>query len=360
MSRLITAFKLILPICFFAYAAVGNFVIFTEDGIDLSGKEIMRGEATGQIDTIYRRDLPHREPSIGLIGAARYAVLGEGREGVIAGQGNWLFSAEELRAYGPDSTVLEETVAKMSEIRDRLAEAGSDLVIVPLPAKIDIDRSFAPTSDAPNVSAAQYQDFLAALSDAGLSTVDVRSELLDAQKTRPAFLQTDTHWHPETAALVASIVAGSKTVPLGDAKFERQAQKDVSFTGDLVSFVTSENLAPTVGLRPETVQPYLAIEAGGGVDLFGSSSAIDVALIGTSYSANENWSFAEALKLALKRDVLNLAQEGQGPVTPMIDYLADGAARLDQPPALIIWEFPVRYLTDPKLWEKSEKEEGNV
>jgi alginate O-acetyltransferase complex protein AlgJ len=118
----------------------------------------------------------------------------------------------------------------------------------------------------------------------------------------------------------------------------------------LVSYVTSDTLAPMVGLATENVTPYIANIADEGDlgDLFGPQT-VDVVLVGTSYSANPDWSFPEALKLSLKSDVLNAAAQGLGPVKPMSDYLASDAFR-DAPPKVVIWEFPLRYLTDPKLW----------
>jgi alginate O-acetyltransferase complex protein AlgJ len=122
------------------------------------------------------------------------------------------------------------------------------------------------------------------------------------------------------------------------------------FTGDLVSFVTDDRLAPLVGLSPEITAPYTAeSQEEAGLDIFAGAGSGATLLIGTSYSANPAWSFAEALKLALRKDVLNFAVEGQGPAQPMLDFLASSEFT-EAPPAVVIWEFPVRYLTDPSIW----------
>jgi alginate O-acetyltransferase complex protein AlgJ len=108
------------------------------------------------------------------------------------------------------------------------------------------------------------------------------------------------------------------------------------------------------------VVPYLAVsttdDAAGGLDLFGDSGPPPLVLVGTSYSANPNWSFVEALKLSLSQDVINYAREGQGPVAPMKILLQkmDRAA----PPPVVIWEFPVRYLSDPALLDAVVETEG--
>ena len=57
------------------------------------------------------------------------------------------------------------------------------------------------------------------------------------------------------------------------------------------------------------------------------------------------------MKVALARDILNFAATGQGPLVPMKAYLE----RQDRDPkATVIWEFPVRYLTDPNILERAQ------
>ena len=169
------------------------------------------------------------------------------------------------------------------------------------------------------------------------------------------FLATDTHWTVEGARAVAAAVAADTQVAAlapSETAYVAEPEAAKTFAGDLVSYVTSDALAPHVGLAPETVTPYRAVAAVEGdgaaavLDLFGDTGGDAADLVGTSYSANPDWSFAEALKIEMARDVINHATEGQGPFAPMAAYLD----RLDPaaPPALVLWEIPVRYLTDPE------------
>ena len=48
--------------------------------------------------------------------------------------------------------------------------------------------------------------------------------------------------------------------------------------------------------------------------------------------------------------LLNLAEEGKGPIAPMRAFLQSDTLR-DTPPEVVIWEFPVRYLGQTKLWD---------
>ena len=45
------------------------------------------------------------------------------------------------------------------------------------------------------------------------------------------------------------------------------------------------------------------------------------------------------------RDVLDAARAGVGPLRPLLDYL-DGEAWASARPRAVVWEVPVRYLTD--------------
>lgn len=341
------AVKLLLPIAFFGYAIFANIALLRSDVDGPSVDGFLKGAFTAEVDTLYRANLPHREPAVGLVGAARYVLLNEGREGVVAGEKGWLFTREEFRPVVPDGALAQDALAWILSVDAQLQQAGSALVVVPVPAKLDVRRDRSGAVDQAQDSAAGYAWFLSALASEGIAHVDTRPALM---ATPDAFFRTDTHWTDAGAAAVAEAVA--QFVRPGETVFTREVDAPVTFIGDLVSFVTSDGLAPSVGLPAETVVPYLAMAeeaTGGSLDLFGDSGPAPLVLVGTSYSANPNWSFVEALKLALSQDVINYAREGQGPVAPMDLFL--GQMDPTAPPPVVIWEFPVRYLTDPTLLE---------
>ncbi|UWQ17944.1 alginate O-acetyltransferase AlgX-related protein [Jannaschia sp. M317] len=348
------ALKLLVPLAFFGYAAAANLSLLTTPDTRLPGAEgILTGRVTAEIDTLYRDTLPHKTPAVGLIGAARYLLLDEGRPGVVVGRDGTLFTAEEFRAVDEGTYALALTNVETTAAR--LRDADVQLVVAPLPAKLDLLRDHAADGTGAEAVQALYARFLTDLAARGIATVDTRPAL--ARLSQP-FLTTDTHWTPEGAQSVARAIADSGAVALGDDSFAITADAPRSFAGDLVSYVTSDALAPHVGLARETVTPYRAEAAAvdtGLLDLFGGGGS-GTDLVGTSYSANPDWSFAEALKLALHRDVINHAEEGRGPFAPMVSYLD----RLDplSLPETVVWEIPVRYLTDPTL-TAPKKTEGS-
>lgn len=361
MQILLRSARYALPVVFFGYAAVFNlgYARFpAADEVPLDGSAL-RGALTAELDSVYRKSLPHRDPAIGMIGALRYLAVGEGRTGVVAGSDGWLFTGEEIRPAPQD---LALPLDRIAEVRDRLAEVGAQLVIVPVPGKLDVHVSHSDPKTAASI-AGLYDAFLGGLQDRDVPVLDARAFLRAEAQEGPAYFRTDTHWTPAGARAVALGLAGSGLVDQGTTAFAVTGIKVDQFTGDLVSFVTNDGLAPLVGLPPEVAAPYTAAAEDSGtgeIDIFADTAAGATLLIGTSYSANPTWSFAEALKLALGRDVLNLAVEGQGPARPMQDYLASADFR-NAPPDLVIWEFPVRYLSDPAIWgDQGPVEQGGA
>jgi alginate O-acetyltransferase complex protein AlgJ len=348
MQIILRSARFVLPVVFFGYSAVVNLGYARFPGAEEVPRDItaLRGALTAKLDSVYRDSLPHRDGAIGVIGAMRYLAVGEGRKGVVAGRDGWLFTAEEVR---PPPESLDQALDRIARVRDELAASGSQLVIIPVPGKIDVHVDHSDAETAAGI-AQLYDRFLAGLTHRDIAALDARAALRTVADNRRAFFRTDTHWTPLGAEAVAQGLARSGLVASGSTPFAVTSVAVDRFTGDLVSFVTDDRMAPLVGLSPEIAAPYTAETLGSADgDIFAGTGAGATLLIGTSYSANPAWSFAEALKLALHQDVLNLAVEGQGPVRPMLDYLASSEFR-DAPPALVIWEFPVRYLTDPTIW----------
>lgn len=355
-SRLLNAAPAFaLPVLFLGYAVVANYEFVSGLGRDIaempkSASAYLNGEAAVQIDSYYKKIMPHRLPSIDAMGAARYLVFREGRPGVVVGNDGWLFSKEEFEAPLKRSADLAETATGIAEVRDALAAKGIELVVVPLPAKADLYREHLGEAAIPVDLAGLYTDFQALLQHQGIRSIETRQPLLDAKASgSPLFLTTDTHWTPLGAEVVANAVG--QVLGQRDTNFTLADAAPSPREGDLGKFIVTGGLAPLVGLGPETVTPRTAIapDAAPATDIFGPSS-IPFVLTGTSYSANPLWSFSEDLKAALGADVLNLADEGKGPVAPMRAFLQSDTLR-DSPPEMVIWEFPIRYLGNQKLWD---------
>ena len=235
-----------LPVLFLGYAVVANYEFITGLGRDIaempkSATEYLNGEAAIQIDTYYKKIMPHRLPSIDAMGAARYLAFREGRPGVVVGEDGWLFSKEEFEATLKRTPDLAEAAAGVVAVRDQLAAKGIELVVVPLPAKADIYREHVSYPAIPTDLERLYEDFRTVLDNAGIKTVESRAPLLEAKDKGQLFLTTDTHWTPLGAEVVADAVGSA--LGKGDAAYSIADTAPVQREGDLSKFIV------TVGRR---------------------------------------------------------------------------------------------------------------
>ena len=345
MLALYKVSRLVLPVLLFGYGIAANFTVLTgpPTALRVPHADLLAGGLTRDFERLYKNTLPHFAPSFGLIGAARYALLGEARSGAIVGRDGWLFTSEETRAL-PSAEELRAEVVRIKAVQTALQARGVDLVLLPLPAKIDVERAHSPDAALSDAMQTLDTDFTAALTAEGIKTLNPRAAMMVTGQ--PSFFATDTHWTRAGAAAAAGVVAAS--LPHGPLTFTAGTSVQKPLTGDLIRYVTEDSLAPMIGLSPERVTLTKIVAAEAPADIFGAAP-VDIVLIGTSYSANTDWGFADALSQELGREVENLAAVGLGPIVPMQTYLA-GAEFRDSPAKLVVWEFPIRYLTDRKLW----------
>lgn len=351
----------LLPAVVFGYAIYANAAMYltpksAQATTDFSVSRILDGEAASEVNTLYKTAMPHRDLAVGIVGAMRYALLDSGRSGVVTGDAGWLFTDEEFQS--PADALIPDTVRRIVSIRDDLRAQGISLVIVPIPAKADIYSEHLKGMLNADEMASAYRTFGKALNNAGVATVDVRGALLRAKARDQVFLRSDTHWAPAGAEVVATAIAAElkETGHLpSPAIIATGSEPAVRLWGDLTKFITTPEFASAAGLSQEQVPLFRAKVKEGdsqSVDLFGDASSVPVVLVGTSYSANENWSFVDYLRNQLSADVLNAAKEGLGPGVPMVELLESGT--LDETrPQMVLWEFPIRYLTNQNLWQRA-------
>lgn len=303
------------------------------------------GYATAAITDNYNSGFLLRDVGIDLFGTLSWAMFREGRRGVLAGDHGWLFSAEEFETDDGSAARVVAAADFIAAVERRLADEGIVLAVAIVPAKAAIYAEELGRYRRPAEPSARYDRLLALLGERGIRAIDLRPALASAKATGPTYLRTDTHWTPFGASVAAEAIAAALVgVDLGEAaSFTRRDGLPAEHSGDLLRFVRVAGFARALVPPADRLEPFEA-EAGESGSLFGDET-IPVALVGTSYSANANWSFDAALRLSLSRDVLNVAAEGEGPFRPMSDYLRSDLFR-DAPPRLVVWEVPERFVDD--------------
>lgn len=285
--------------------------------------------------------LPFRNAAQHAWTTARIALLGEVSSGALMSDSGWLFTLEEF-VTPPDAP---DFTAELEATQASLAAQGIRLIplIVPDKARVlQAEHSFARSA----ALVARYDDALDAISKLGLPRIDARTAL--APLGNDAFFRTDTHWTPEGASAVAQMLAKAVPERAEPSEFETQHTAQQTLQGDLMAFADAGVFARWVGPQPEMQALYETLNTAESLDLFGDAD-IPVALVGTSFSARSDLHFDGFLRSALGLDVLNLAAQGEGPFAPMRRILANATFQTN-PPKLVIWEIPERYI-DPRSFQ---------
>lgn len=311
---------------------------------------VLNGRWTKAVETHYDDEFPIKRLGTNLWAALDFKLFNEGRPGVVLGRDQWLYSDEEFNPIVNEELNLQGNYALVEGVRQTLKEKGVKLVMAIVPAKARLYPEHLGEVKPASIHANLYQDFHARVAADKILAPDLLGPLQAAkQNGQQVFLRTDTHWTPEGAEIAANTLA--KTIadkfPLSGElqRFVTTPAEKVTHKGDLRLFLPLdplfENLMPAK--EPLQKRNTVAVEQPAGDDALFANSEVPVALIGTSYSANPNWNFVGALKQALHSDVVNYAEDGHGPILPMLSYLKSDDFK-NSPPQVLIWEFPERYL----------------
>ncbi|WP_019011361.1 alginate O-acetyltransferase AlgX-related protein [Deinococcus aquatilis] len=308
----------------------------------IMGKDLITGTWQLSWEKGLDTKVPWRDPSVSLWGSLNYRLFGEARDGALVGKDGWLFTSEEYQTAAEDAAEMAAKVKYVQQVRAELAKDGVRLVVALIPAKTRVYAEFL-SVPVPRQNAKTYASFRAALTTAGIASPDLFASFQPAKQkaARDLFFHTDTHWTPEGARIAAQTVALAvqELAPdLPPAEYTVQIKPTTERRGDLLRYVP--------GPAPDRVREleYIRTDEGGGGLL--DDEALAVTLVGTSYSAETKdnvWHFAGALSQALNTEVLNVAQEGKGPIVPMREYLKS-ETRENNPPQVVIWEIPERFL----------------
>ena len=310
-----------------------------------SGRAWLDGRNARQIEGLYDEKFLMKDWATNAWAALDYQLFNEGRSGVVVGQQGWLFSKEEFVWSPREAANLQVALDEIAAVARQFSAANIQLLPVLLPAKSEI-YSEQLVQVNPQLQARLYEQALHGLADRGVAVADLRPLLWRAAKQQEVFLKTDTHWTPFGALRVAQWTAQQLGQEGDGQRFSTEPGEAKPYRGDLLNYIPVaphfENWGPDADLLASPV----TLDSGGGDDLLADVPAITRLLIGTSYSANEAWNFAGAIKQATGADWVNYAEQGKGPFQPMRTWLADNPLAKTEI-RQVVWEIPVRYLVQP-------------
>lgn len=289
---------------------------------------------------------PLRGPTVALWNALDLHLFGQAPAGVVLGEGGWLFSDEEYALPADAPTVREAWFDYVADVAASLRRDGVRLVVVLVPTKASLVAAGQPPLPAP--AARRYAEALARLRERGVDAIDLRPTL--AELGEAAWLRTDTHWTPAGAMAAAEAVAEHLLALDPDLGGESEARLEPggveAIEGDLVRLLELGPLRTRFGPAADVIERTQVVRSDpAATDLF-AAVELPVALVGTSYAADERWNLAVRLEAALRGTaVLDAAEVGRGPAVPMAAYLGGEAYRAARP-RVVVWEVPERYLDD--------------
>ncbi len=311
--------------------------------------EITNGNLAHKFEEFYEQNLPYRQFAIGLFGAIRYGLFKTGSNGVVIGNNDWLYTAEEFELSVNYNKYLMHNLNIISAVSSYLQTKNIELITILLPAKARIYSEHLGHIMRPARLDKIYNIAKNHLHNTG-HFIDISTAMLASKTNGKLFMERDTHWTPEGARLAAQIISKYIKLQLAADQLTQQQnfvttlQKTIKYKGDLIDFVPTGFMRPIIGPHDETLHLYNTESRAPNIDLF-ADTKIEIALIGTSYSARDEWNFAGFLREALSTDILNIADEGSGPMAPMAKFLNEyESSEETNHIRLVIWELPERFL----------------
>lgn len=340
-----------LPATFLlATVLIGTALTVTSKGLRELPKnqDVVTGKWMHAFETGLDAGVPFRDPAVAFWGTANYRLFDEAREGALVGADGWLYTSEEFQTGTPsgDAAKVSEKLSYIQQVDQQLRAQGARLMVVLVPAKARVYPEHLGRYRIPGSKATRYQAFRNSVVSLGIPAPDIYSALMQAKPQGEVFIRTDTHWSPLGAEVTAQKIAQAVRQAFADldlpaAEFQTAQAATPSNLGDLLRYLP---LPRGEGPQATPVRVPTTQKSGGSEGGLLGDDPVAVTLVGTSYSAVKDWNFEGALKQALGTDVLNVADEGQGPVVPMRAYLKSPALK-NNPPKLVIWEIPERFLT---------------
>ncbi|HSC85156.1 MAG TPA: alginate O-acetyltransferase [Pseudomonas sp.] len=335
---------------------------------------VLNGKLSHAFEKHYDDKFPIKQLGTNLWAALDYSLFGEGRPGVLIGRDGWLYSDEEFKPVADAKQHLQDNLAIIRGVHDELASQDIQLVLAIIPAKSRLYPEYVGEHRITLLRQDLFSQFRGSVRSAGIIAPDLLGPLQDGKRHGQVFLRTDTHWTPLGAEIAAQRLGAAvqRAVALqGEPQdFVTEDTRRQAYKGDLTRFLPLDPLFEQLMPAPDNLQQRQTrpasseVAAADDAALF-ADNALPVTLVGTSYSANPNWNFAGALREALQRDLSNHAEDGHGPILPMLKYLQSDELK-NAKPQVVIWEFPERYLPmandfsdfDP-AWIAELKNSGN-
>ena len=294
-------------------------------------------------------------------------TLRAGNEQAIPGRDGWLFYRPDveyltgppfldparMKARARTAGVQPDPVQAIVAFRNQLARRGIELVVLPAPVKPGIDGEMlsAQAANAAPLQNPSFAEFLARLNREGVRVFDPEPLLRKRKASGPLYLETDTHWRPETMEFVAKELAAFLASNAGPKRQSYHvANQEFAGMGDIAAM-----LKLPAGQTLYKSQKVTLHQVTSGNALWRQSKDASVLLLGDSFCNifslaamgwGESAGFAEHLSRALGQPLDCILRNSDASFATreiLSRELACGRDRLAGK-KLVVWEFAAREL----------------
>jgi hypothetical protein len=299
-------------------------------------------------------------------------LLGAGNEQVYLGDRHWLFYRADVdHVIGPpfldpvrmkhrlqSSRVQPDPIKAIVDFRNQLATRGIDLVVLPVLVKPSIEGEMLAVSNANRAQAngalpnPSFNEFKARLEREKVRVFDPTPFLIERGSNGRRYLETDTHWRPETMEVVAERLADFLQLPPATGSMVSSiVEKEIVARGDIAAMLKLSKGDKFLPGEKVTIRQVV-----NGNALWRPSKEGDVLLLGDSFSNifsfeamgwGESAGFPEHLSFALRRPIDCILRNSDASFATreiLSNELARGRDRLAEK-KLVIWEFAARELS---------------
>lgn len=286
----------------------------------------------------------------------KIAASASRKELSVKGGERWLFLRQEMTHLARGALTAEmcaQSVQAITAYHAALAAEGVQLIVLPVPTKIEIyPDKFSAQAD-PQVFVGRQAKFIQALETGGVGVIDLAAAFQAERKTNDQpllYCQRDAHWSPTGVQLAAKLVLAKvmdrtwlkPPVPLGEGS-------QLEIFGDLITTPDTEAFGPEKISLQQTK------------DIVKPTSDASAILLGDShtliYSGGANAGFhcqggglLDVLQSATGQPWMQSANAGGGSDTArtQLTRQAFKATEFWKSKKLVIWCFSIREVTEKK------------
>jgi hypothetical protein len=262
------------------------------------------------------------------------------------GYDGWFFRNNDLKM---DFSISPEAASYISRLNAELANQRTELVIMPLLSRAMMASKMVNHEDPwqenydVDLAKSSYVDFIKQLKDTGVGIVDLSTlyGTYDSSNPYDYNFMRDIHWKPEGAKIIADAAAKYletleyyPSLPKADTSSSKK--EEIGRAGTIREEI--QRLCRGE-IEPETFTTYKVTRKseGSASDLFGESATVPLSLVGTSFSAVDEFNFVGFLEEESKLAVVNFSIAGGEMFASLLSYLSSPYFQ-ENTPKVLLWE----------------------